>query len=433
LAQVQSPEGIMKHGRPGATIGLKLTTAERTQLVESPLPLPPNLSQRISSTPASAPLMVTVDDLKEMAGSVAAQANQTTDTKRRKRLGAILRRIRRLLDTHTEVELAAALHARDSGQVESMAEQAAALAAHAAQALRAAQERRTQEQTMPEFPLHETERALLATLPAVSSQLKKQLLRMDADFSVAQVAGLTRTVAKAVPTGPALQQVVLRRIAQKLLECLQATLAVPEMTSRARKPKAGAVLYQLKIILLGVKPPVWRRIQVPDCTLDQLHQHIQSAMGWANAHLHQFRIGRRRFADPRMLEEDFEEFGFRDSTATLLSASLPPSGKRFRFDYEYDLGDWWHHEVLFEGCPPVKPGQEYPVCVEGARACPPEDCGGSPGYADFLQALQIPDHPQHAEAIQWAGGSFDPEEFDPALATARMRTGPPEWRPVWRR
>jgi hypothetical protein len=69
--------------------------------------------------------------------------------------------------------------------------------------------------------------------------------------------------------------------------------------------------------------------------------------------------------------------------------------------------------------------------VEGARACPPEDCGGVWGYAEFVEAIRNPEHEQHEELLEWAGGTFDPEAFDPAKATREMRRGLPnrrDWR-----
>jgi Plasmid pRiA4b ORF-3-like protein len=120
--------------------------------------------------------------------------------------------------------------------------------------------------------------------------------------------------------------------------------------------------------------------------------------------------------------------GYRDSTRTLLSDIVPRDGKPFRIEYEYDFGDGWQHEVLFEGRPPAEPGKRYPLCLEGEGACPPEDVGGVWGYADFLEAIADPDHEDHDELLEWAGGRFDPEVFSPAAASRRMKQGLPDWR-----
>jgi hypothetical protein len=195
----------------------------------------------------------------------------------------------------------------------------------------------------------------------------------------------------------------------------------------AQAEEAGSV-YQVKITLFDTRPSVWRRIQVHDCTLDKLHEHIQTAMGWTNSHLHHFRLGKTLYGDPELMAENFVELGYEDSTATKLSDIVPEDGKKFRLAYEYDFGDSWDHEVVVEKRVPVESGVKYPVCVDGKRACPPEDVGGVWGYADFLDAIGNPDHEHHEEMLEWIGGRFDPDEFDPVTATKRMRRGLPDWR-----
>ena len=112
---------------------------------------------------------------------------------------------------------------------------------------------------------------------------------------------------------------------------------------------------------------------------------------------------------------------------TKISEIVPKDGKRFRFLYEYDFGDGWEHEVLFEGCLRAEKGGRYPLCVEGERNCPPEDVGGVRGYAEFLEAIADPKHEQHDNFVEWAG-DFDPEEFDAGETTKAMRRGLPDWR-----
>jgi pRiA4b ORF-3-like protein/uncharacterized protein DUF6933 len=187
-------------------------------------------------------------------------------------------------------------------------------------------------------------------------------------------------------------------------------------------------LYQFKITLLESEPRIWRRIQIKNGTLDKLHEHIQTAMGWTNSHLHQFHIGDERYGDPELLQDCyFEDFLCVDSTMTKISEILPKSGERSQFVYEYDFGDDWQHEVLFEGCLRAKKGDRYPLCVEGERACPPEDVGGIRCYAEFLVALAAPEHERHDEYMEWSG-PFDSEKFDAKKATKRMRRGLPDWR-----
>ena len=127
-------------------------------------------------------------------------------------------------------------------------------------------------------------------------------------------------------------------------------------------------LYQFKITLNDSKPVIWRRIQVKNGTLDKLHERIQTAMGWTNSHLHQFEIEGERYGDPKLLDDGFEDFHYVDSTITKISEIVPKDGKPFQFEYEYDFGDGWSHEVLFEGCLRAEKGWRYPVCIEGERA-----------------------------------------------------------------
>lgn len=217
-------------------------------------------------------------------------------------------------------------------------------------------------------------------------------------------------------------------VAKKLIDCLQANIVMPDLPAKGRKPKPTGTIFQFKVTLLEAKPPIWRRLQVPDCTLDRLHEHIQTAMGWTNSHLHQFEIKGERYGDPELLDDGFEDFECVDSTKTMLSDILPKTGKRFSFKYEYDFGDGWQHEVLFEGVVQVDPKAKYPLCLEGERTCPPEDCGGVWGYADFLKAVGNKKHERHKEMLEWVGGWFDPDEFDLATATKSMQKGLPDWR-----
>ena len=187
-------------------------------------------------------------------------------------------------------------------------------------------------------------------------------------------------------------------------------------------------IYQFRVALKGITPPIWRRFQTRDCTIDKLHDRIQNAMGWTNSHLHHFRINKKLYGDPWLMDDGFESEGYIDSTVATISEVVPRSGERFHFEYEYDFGDGWWHDVLFEGCLKSTPGQRYPICLEGERTCPPEDVGGSSGYRKFVRSIARPSHPDHDENLVWIGGSFDPEHFDPEKATRRMIRGLPNWR-----
>ncbi len=205
------------------------------------------------------------------------------------------------------------------------------------------------------------------------------------------------------------------------LDCIvDAVTKVLDASTGVGSIPASERLYQFRITLLEAEPLIWRRIQVRNCTLDKLHEYIQAAMGWTNSHLYQFRIDGDHYGDPEWLDSGFHDFHCIDSATTRISEVLPMKGKRFRFLYQYDFGDDWQHEILFEGCVRAEKGGRYPVCVEGERNCPPEDVGGVWGYAEFLEAIADPRHERH-EDFAPRGREFDPEEFDAAKKTKAMR------------
>ena len=186
---------------------------------------------------------------------------------------------------------------------------------------------------------------------------------------------------------------------------------------------ANMRLYQFRITLNESEPSIWRRIQIKNCTLERLHEHIQLAMGWGNEHLHRFRIKDEIYGDAQLLDDGFDDqYEFIDSTRIKISDVVPKSGIRFTFEYEYDFGDGWVHEVLFEGCLTATEGKKYPICVEGERACPPEDVGGIFGYNEYLKIIGDPNHEQHEEMLEWRG-KFDPEKFDSKKASRKMQRG----------
>ncbi len=203
------------------------------------------------------------------------------------------------------------------------------------------------------------------------------------------------------------------------------------MPAPKKRPAAKAqerVVYQFKITLLESRPPIWRRIMVPNGALDELHEHIQSAMGWTNSHLHQFEIRGRRYGDPELLDDGFGDADFISSLETQLSDLFGGKRPPKKFHYMYDFGDGWEHQVEFEGATPPESEKKYPCCIAGERACPPEDVGGVGGYENMLIALADPSHEEHETFIEWIGDEFDPEIFTAAEATKSMRRGLPKWR-----
>jgi hypothetical protein len=195
---------------------------------------------------------------------------------------------------------------------------------------------------------------------------------------------------------------------------------MPRTSKPAKKSSTStSVIFQFKITLLEIRPPIWRRIQIPDGTLVTLHHHIQDAMGWENMHLHQFEIDGEPYGDAQFLNNGWGDEVL-DAKKIKLSKLLADKDKNFRFFYEYDFGDGWRHEILYEGVQEAEPKRKYPLCLEGARACPPEDVGGPWGYENFVVATKDPKHEEHEELREWFGGKYNPEAFDAEAVTKRM-------------
>jgi hypothetical protein len=180
----------------------------------------------------------------------------------------------------------------------------------------------------------------------------------------------------------------------------------------------GVVVHQLKVTLADTQPPIWRRLHVPaSMPLGDLHGVIQRAFGWTDSHLHEFHVGGRRYGvrdeeefDPEVLDEERFTVGM-----------VAPDQSRFQ--YEYDFGDEWTHEIRVENVFASDHDHRYPACVAGERACPPEDCGGPRGYA----ALIDPANPRHSDLMEWYGGPFAADRFD-VRSVNRLIQPPPKAR-----
>ncbi len=168
-------------------------------------------------------------------------------------------------------------------------------------------------------------------------------------------------------------------------------------------------LYQLKITLDGVEPEIWRRVLVSEnLSLAKLHDVVQAVMGWWNSHLHQFIYKEVYYLNPAWMD-DFGDIKAKDERRVKVKNLKLKEGDFFV--YEYDFGDSWQHVIEVEAVTENTKNRKYPVCLDGARACPPEDCGGFPGYGEMLKTLSGKDTEEKRELQQWLGRSFDPEEF----------------------
>lgn len=181
-------------------------------------------------------------------------------------------------------------------------------------------------------------------------------------------------------------------------------------------------LITLRIELVGTTPLVWRRITL-DCrsSFANLHHVIQAAMGWHDAHLHQFRINNRYIGVPDP-ESDAPEWHTEDERKVFLNRVLTDDAV---FTYLYDFGDGWEHRLLvdeYDDSDDLRFGDGDAWVDAGERACPPEDCGGVGGFQDFLEKLEDePYSDESKELREWAGLDYDPARFDRQAANAAIK------------
>ena len=185
---------------------------------------------------------------------------------------------------------------------------------------------------------------------------------------------------------------------------------------RTPSPEAGLV-YQLKITLLEIEPFIWRPFGFRRArpSKDSTRCSRRSWAGRTPISMSS-RFGAADMACPSRMSP---------STRSSLSGRSPCRKPRLqrasRSRYVYDLGDNWAHGIVVELIETPNKPFRYPACLAGARRCPPEDCGGPAGYAELLEIIGDPNHPEHGERLQWAGRRFDPEEFDLAALNRKLR------------
>ena len=173
---------------------------------------------------------------------------------------------------------------------------------------------------------------------------------------------------------------------------------------------------RLRVSLDDTDPEVWRRVDVPlTASLKMLHDIIQAAMGWEDYHLWMFETDDRRYGlpDPEWPDQELT------AAKNVKLGALIERGVR-ELTYTYDMGDNWEHRVTVEAVRPGDPDTKYPRFIDGARRCPPEDVGGAPGYENFLDAMADPNHEEHADVLEWYGGSYDPANIDELITKRRV-------------
>lgn len=177
----------------------------------------------------------------------------------------------------------------------------------------------------------------------------------------------------------------------------------------------GRTVHVLRVSLRYVEPEVWRRVVVAsEMPLAKFAAALERAMGWDSTHQHLFDVGGVLFGNtdhdaPQLINEKVAR----------VEHLLPRVESSLRWDY--DVGDGWEHDILVEAIEPLDPKAKYPVLLDGARACPPEDVGGPPGYEELLRVLSDPTDEEHEHMVSWAPEGFDPAAFDVAAANRRLR------------
>ena len=165
----------------------------------------------------------------------------------------------------------------------------------------------------------------------------------------------------------------------------------------------------LRIELEDIDPLIWRRVAVrTSMNLKSVHGVIQAAMGWLDSHLWVFTTNGRKYSILIPNDADWNE-RIKDAAKTKLSALLTVGVREI--GYVYDMGDNWQHRIIVEKLKAAEPGALYPQFLGGERRCPPEDCGGIPGYYEFLNNIASKQSKKRKAALDWYGAPYDPDEI----------------------
>jgi hypothetical protein len=166
----------------------------------------------------------------------------------------------------------------------------------------------------------------------------------------------------------------------------------------------------LRIELEDIAPLIWRRVAVrTSVNLTALHRVIQAAMGWLDHHLWEFRANGRKYGILIPNDPDWNE-RINDARTVTLSARLTTGVTQI--GYTYDMGDNWQHRIIVEKLKSAEPKVSYPQFLGGERRCPPEDCGGVPGYYDFIENITSKQSKKRNAALDWYGAPYDPDDID---------------------
>lgn len=194
-----------------------------------------------------------------------------------------------------------------------------------------------------------------------------------------------------------------------------------KITTYKNSPVLGFVL---RIELQDVRQEIWRRLVVPaNTSLEKLHLMIQISMGWQDSHMHQYHYNHQCYLQSTPFDDDEEQNGTLKEADYSLDDFFTeiPCG----FIYEYDFGDSWCHRITFENVILASTADKtlflpHAYLLDGKNACPPEDCGGAPGFEHLLEVINDPTHEEYEEMIDWLGKKYHPEKWNSKAANKKL-------------
>ena len=397
-------------------IGLSLPVPERETILTSQH-VSSEMQNRIREAPLRGQIVVAFEELEDLHRGLTFDRERTDDKKRRRILGKVLGKIDELLGCVDDEkdDLQAQF---DDDVVDLPASPQEVFETLFAPAIDSEQIGGP----MYRVTLNDEQRNALLSLDTVPGEIHKMLAvnsveeqelgldnRQFMTLTMAIQHEFAKTSRDEIPR-PILS--VAQRMSEAMFAAAEESIDADddwidvENSERYRQQQLSpAVAYEIKVTLQDSRPPIWRRVRIGDCTLDVLHEIIQNAMGWENYHLHAFEWNELRYSPPQA-----ELDGDRDETQVRLSTLVKDGCKQLK--YWYDFGDDWWHTIKIEKTLAPKASDQFPICIAGAGACPPEDCGGLWGYYELLEVLRNPKHERHGELFEWVGDGFDPGHFD---------------------
>ena len=201
-----------------------------------------------------------------------------------------------------------------------------------------------------------------------------------------------------------------------------------EATKKQKVAKPALSIYRFKVTLIDIKPAIWRRFEVHHAhSFQELHHILQTVMGWKTIHAYQFTIGNLMLTDEEsaeMLRQHGSKNVF-DAAKILINELLTKRGQTFT--YQYDFGDGWDHKITLEEIKRVDRLPNFPRCLDGKRACPLENSGGTLAYCELLEILQDPTDIEYEELREWVGENFDPDAFSVATINLELEQSILDW------